>query len=822
MNGLLHDLGRALRAWRDQPLFAVTTIAVLAVGIAASTAVFSVVNAVVLKPVPFAEPDTLLQLAKTQDGLVTNDHDVAPANFAVWQGLDDVFEDVAAYTDASVSYANADVPEQVAAQQVSEGYFRVFGVPLAAGRTFARDDDRPGAPPTVVLGYDFWQRRLGGDPAVIGTTISLAGNAHTVLGVTSAGFDLRELKPVDLWLPLALDRNSSEQGNYLRVAARLRDGVSLEQARARLAATLGAYRERFPDTTPEGQAFVALPIGEAIVGPGIRDSLWVLFGAVAFVLLIACANVANLLLIRSIGRRRDVAIRLALGAARLHLMRRLLAEGLLLAAVGGTLGLALGFVGIRALLAVNTADLPRIGDAGSLVGLDWRVAAFTTLLVVATTMLFALVPALVAPPDLNSVMKDAGGRGGAGRRQNRALSALVVLEIALAVVLLVGAMLLIRTSLALSRVDPGFSASNVLTLKTALVAADTASTASVDRLVRRSLDAVRAMPGVTAAAASCCVPLERSPNLPFNVVGRPVEGEPFTGSAEWVASTEGYFETFEVPLLRGRILADRDGANAPPVAVINRAFAERYWPNGADPIGERIAIGGGLIQAFAAEPERQIVGVVADTRAEGLGEPPLPMVYVPLAQLPDALVPLLVGNTPLAWVVRTAGEPGELAAAIQGQLRTATGAPVTDVRTMLDIVRAASSRERFNMLVMSVFGGAALLLATVGIYGLVRYSAEQRTHELGIRAALGATPTRIGGMVMLHGGALIAIGTVLGLVVAFGLANFLAALLFGVEPHDALAFFSVPATLAATALAAVFGVARRAGRTDPMTALRSE
>ena len=332
---LLHDLVTALRAWRDQPLFAVTAVAVLAVGIAASTAVFSVVNAVVLKPVPFADPDTLLQLGKTQDGRVTNDFDVAPANFALWRTLDDAFEDVAAYTDASVSYASGDVPERVAAKRVSEAYFRVFRAPLAAGRAFAGEDDLPGAAPTVVLSHDFWQRRLGGDPTVLGTTISLAGTAHTVLGIAGAEFDLRELGPVDLWLPLGLDRDTAEQGNYLQVAARLGAGVSLEQARARLAATLGAYRERFPDSAPEGQAFVALPIAEAMVGTGIRESLWVLLGAVVFVLLIACANVANLLLIRAIGRRRDVAIRLALGAGRAHLLRRLLAEGVLLSTAGG-------------------------------------------------------------------------------------------------------------------------------------------------------------------------------------------------------------------------------------------------------------------------------------------------------------------------------------------------------------------------------------------------------------------------------------------------------------------------------------------------------
>lgn len=822
MAPVLQDFAHALRAWRGQPWFAMTAVAVLAVGIAASTAVFSVVNAVILKPVPFAEPDTLVQLGKTQDGVITNDFDVAPANFALWAGLTDTFEDVAAYTDASVSYSQAGLPESVAAKQVSEAYFRVLRAPLAAGRTFSRDDDLPGAAPTVVLSHDFWQRRLGGSPAVVGTAISLAGNAHTVIGVASDAFDVRELGAVDVWLPLGLVQDSAEQGNYLQVAARLRDGVTLEQARARVAATLAAYRERFPDSAPEGHAFVAVPFKEAIVGAGVRDSLWVLLGAVVFVVLIACANVANLLLIRAIGRRRDVAIRLALGAGRAHLVRRLLAEGLLLSAAGGALGLALGFVGIRTLLAVNTADLPRLGEAGSLVAIDWRIVAFTALLVLTTAVVFAVAPAMAAPPDLNRALKDAGGRGGTGRRQSRALSALVTLEIALAVVLLVGATLLIRTSTALSDVDPGFASSNVLTLKTALAAPDTSSAAAIDRVLRRSLEAVRATPGVTVAAASCCVPLERSPNLPFNVVGRPLEGQPFTGSTEWIASTDGYLEALDVPLLRGRMLVESDGATAPPVAVVNRAFAERYWPNGGDPIGEQVMVGGGLIRAFTTEPARQIVGVVADMRAEELDEPARPSIYVPLAQLSDELVPFLAGGNPLAWIVRTAGEPQVLAGRIETQLRAATGVAVTEVATMRAVLEQASSRERFNMWLMSAFGAAALLLATVGIYGLIRYSAEQRTHELGIRAALGATPGRLRGSVMLQGGALIGLGLALGLAAAFGLANFLASLLFGVETHDFLVFAGVPLLLAAIALAAVFGVAWQAGRVDPMSALRSE
>jgi predicted permease len=465
--------------------------------------------------------------------------------------------------------------------------------------------------------------------------------------------------------------------------------------------------------------------------------------------------------------------------------------------------------------------LPRLGEYGSLVGIDWRIATFTALLVTLTSVLFALAPALAAPPDLNRVLKDASSRSGTGRRQHRTLSALVIFEIALAVVLLVGATLLVRTSLELSRVDPGFSAVNVLTLETALAAGDTASSASIDRVVRRSLDALRSMPGVTAAAASCCVPLGRSPNLPFDIVGRPLEGQPFAGGAEWIPISDGYLEAFEVPLLRGRALSDRDVAGAPPVALVNRAFAERYWADG-DPIGARIKIGGGLIQAFATEPERQIVGIVGDMRAEELGEPPLPTIYVPLPQLRDELASFLAEGVPLAWIVRTAEDPRPFAAAIQTRLRTATGAPVTGVRTMTQVLAAASSRERFNMLLMTIFGGAALLLATVGIYGLVRYSAEQRMHELGIRAALGATPARIGRIVVLEGSALIGLGVTLGLAVAFGLANLLSFLLFGVEPHDELVFVGVPTALGAIALAAVFSVAWRAGRADPLNALRSE
>jgi predicted permease len=820
---LLEDLKHALRVFRTSPVFAVTAVAAIALGIGATTAIFSVVNAVVLKPVPFPEPDRIVQLQILRDGAAFGTS-VSPTKFMVWRDLrGEVFSDLAGFmTGVPLTINQADVPEVVSGGRVSEGFFRVFGAPIARGRGFTPDEDLPGAAPVVVLSHAFWRDRLAADPDIVGKAVSLGGAEFTVVGVVREGFDLRELGDPEFFVPLQLDPASTEQAHTFRAAARLAPDVTLAQARARMAATLATFNERFPAAVRAGESFTVLSLREALVGDTSR-TLWVLLGAVGFVLLIACANVASLMLIRGSRRKREIGVRSALGAGRARIVQQLLTEALLLAGVGGALGVAAGFVAIRALLAIDTAGLPRLGDATWL-GLDWRVVTFAVAVSLGTGLLFGLMPALAtARVDLNAVLKSAGNRSGHDRRDGRTRSALVVAEIGLAVVLLIGAALLIRTSLALGSVEPGFDAHNVLLLRTSLSGTAYASTASVEQAIRAGRERLLATPGVVEAGSGCCVPTRFSSNLPFNAVGRDIPEGQFTGAADFAISSPGYFATFRIPL-RGRDFTDADTGGAPGAVIVNEAFARRFWPDG-DALGARIWIGGGrmdLLGLLGDEPEREIVGIAGDVRNRSLDAEPNPTMYVPQAQLSDVFNAFYMGNVPVVWTVRTAGAPEGIIRALDSELRQVTGVPVIDTETMEQVVSLATARERFNMLLMSIFGSTALVLAALGIYGLLAYSVEQRTQELGVRVALGAEPYQIRGIVLRQGGVLVCAGVAGGLVAAFYLSNLLASFLFGVEARDAAVFIAVPVVLSLIGLGTVAVVARRAGRVDPLESLRHD
>jgi predicted permease len=823
MQIFLQDLAHALRLLRKSPGFSLTVIAALTLGIGSNVAIFSVVNAVVLEPIPFDAPDRMVRLMNLNRETGGVSGASSPAKFMHWRAQGEVLEDVAALRPNSLNYTAGDFPERIAADQVSEAFFRVFRVPIVEGRGFAPDDDLPGAPLTVVLDHDFWTERLGGDAAIIGRSLSLSGDTYTVIGVVGEDADLREFGDPEVIVPFQLDPNTTDQGHYFQVVGRLRPGVSLEQAQERLNSSADAYRERYPDAMGPNAGFTVRTLQESMVGAGVRRTLWILFGAVAFVLLIACANVANLLLVRATGRSREIAIRSSLGAGRGRIFRQLLTESVVLSLLGGVCGLVVGFVGIRALLSVNTAGLPRLGEEGSLLGMDWVVVAFTLALSTLTGVVFGLVPALVSSrTDLNAVIKDASSRSGSGIGQNKTRSALVVVELGLCVVLLVGAALMIRTSLAISRVDPGFTTENVLTMRTSLSGPRFLTSAGVEETARQALERIGAIPGVVAATATCCVPLQGGYGLPFNVVGRVNEG-PYTGGGAIMMGSGEYFETFEIPIVRGRAFNELDDGDGPPVVIISQAMADEYWPDG-DPLADRILIGGGSgnMKELAEEPIRQVIGIAGDVRAQGLTNEPAPTMYIPQAQMPDALNALNLGITPMAWVVRTEVEPSVVSTQVQEELRLATGLPVTDVESMEDIVSISTSRQRLNMLLMSVFGGAALLLAAIGIYGLMAYSVQQRAQEIGIRMAIGADSRTVRSMVVKQGMALVAVGMIVGLGAALLLANVLRSVLFEVEPRDPAVFVGVTSVLVAIGLVAVAIPALRASHVDPIEALRAE
>ncbi len=813
------DIVYALRTMRRNPAFTATALAALAIGIGANSAIFSVVDAVMLRPPTWPEADRMVLFLLTSPGGPS--YGGSAAKFNAWRQPARVFQHVSAYeySGAQLNLTGGAYPEQIHAIRVSADYFRLFGAPVVAGRTFTAEEDLPGGGNVAVLSYGLWQRRFGGAPHTAGKTILLGGVPYTVVGVLGPGFNTELDSPPDVWLPFQIDPHSSDHAQYFNVVARLQPGVSMGKANAQLQLWAEHFRGRFPNIMGPRDGFAIRPFQDALVSD-VRPSLLVLTGAVGLVLLIACANVANLLLVRAAGRRREIAIRSAIGAARGRIIRQLLMESLVLSTAGGVIGLALGLAGVRALLALNPGDIPRIGIHGAAIALGWRVPAFTAAIALLTGILFGLVPALDASrTDITGALKE-GGRSGAGLRQNRTRALLVVGEVALALVLLVGAALLIRTFVALRSVNPGFDAHRVLTMRMSLAGPRFQRTAEVNRVVRDAVERLESLPGVARAGASYNLPLEGPFGVPYNIVGRPPASGRYDGRG-WIAVSRGYFDVFKIPLLRGRLLNERDEAASGRVALINQAMARKFWPHG-DPLEDRLLLGQGYGPEFE-EPARQIVGVVGDVHDFGLNLNPAPVVYVPLAQVTDGITALVAQAASMAWIVRTRVEPHSLSAPIEHELRQVTGGlPVARIRTMDEVVRQSTARADFNMSVLTIFGGAALLLAAIGIYGLMAYSARQRTQELGIRMALGAGARQVRNMIVLQGMRLALIGIAAGVVAALGLTHLMADFLFGVTAWDPLVFTVVPALLGAVALFAVWLSAVRAARIDLVAALRSE
>ena len=815
------DLRYSLRMMRSSPGFTAAAVAALALGIGANTAIFTVVNSVMLEPLPYPQSERLVRVGRQYpDGF-------SPSNsipkYMVWR-QNSVFESMTLYDFGALSMnLGADErTEPVKGMHVSRDFFHVFGVQPAFGRTFAEAEDLPNGPPVVMLGDRLWRNRLGADPQIAGRSLLLNKQPYTVVGVMPKGFDSDP--PAELWLPLQADPASTNQGHYLLTAARLKPDVTLSQARAEMKVAGERFRAANPKRMDKAESVGVEPLKDSMVRD-VRLALYVLFGAVGFVLLIACANVANLLLARAAVRQRELAIRAAIGAGYWRMVRQLLTESVMLAGVGGILGFILGAWGVRALLLVAPGNIPRLTDrTGALhvPPVDWRVAGFTIGLAVLTGILFGLFPALhISNPDLASTLKE-GGRSGGSVLRKRARSILVVTEVALALVLLISAALLIRTFAGLHSVDPGFNASNLLTLETSLTGASYDSTASVDNLVRQVVARIEALPGVQSAASAIVLPVAGiGIDLPFNIVGRTPSKGQYEGDEYWRSVSPHYFRTFQIPLMRGRTFSETDTGNAARVVIINQIMAKKYWKD-QDPIGQLVIIGKGLGPQFDDAP-RQIVGVVGNVRENNLGDSDEGVMYIPQSQAPDGITKLANSIIPLAWVVRGSSDPLALRASVEREINAADSViSPSHVRTMEQVMSDALARQNFNMLLLTIFAAIALLLAAIGIYGLMSYSVEQRVQEIGIRIAMGAGGRDVLRLIVFQGMKLVSAGVILGLGAAYGITRFLGSLLYGVQATDPATFAAVTVVVMFVAATATFVPARRASLITPSDALRHQ
>lgn len=831
MEALFTDAKHSLRTFARSPGFTVAALAALALGIGANTAVFSILNAVLLKPLPYPEPDRIV-IFKTSSPEGPWLSAASPVEFNVWRQQTDIFQAISAYRYGQVVMTGVDHSEQIHSAIVSADYFRLFGHTAARGRVFTADEDRPGAGDFVVLSDKFWRRSFGADPGMIGRTISLNGRPYLVIGImapgfetdppASATFDTATLgDPIDVWMPFQIDPGSNDLNGYFNVAARLKPAASIQTATALMQLVTQEFRRKFPlvEGLPTGAVFTVEPMRDALER-GQRSPLSILFGAVVFVLLVACANVANLLLARAEGRKREIAIRMAIGAGRGRIIRQLLTESVVLSLVGGALGVALGIVGIRALLAINTVNIPRIGAQGAAVTVDLRVLCFTVLVSLATGIVFGLIPALhISRADSTEALKDCGGRSGTGRRENKVRSLLVISEVTLALVLLVGTGLLIRSFVALRSINPGFEPRDVLTMQIPLTDQRFQKTARVAELVRDSIQRFNSLPGVTSAAFTCCLPLENRTAGDVIIAGRPVIGRSH-GVVDVATISPHYFEVLKIPILRGRAFNEGDVSGTGSVVIISEAMARRYWPKHDDALSD--PLNANLIFPDFPNQTWRVIGIVGDVHADGLDERSPAIVYFSVAQAPDDFTAYLV-RSPLAWIVGSREQSHSLSAEIQNEfVKVGAGLPVPIVRSMEEVMSRSTGGRRFDMLLLTTFGGSALLLAAIGIYGFIAYSAQQRRQEIGIRLALGAQPTDVRNMVMLQGIRLALSGICIGITSAFPLSRIIAAFLFGVQVHDRIVFVAVPAFLSVVALAAVWLPALQASRISPIEALRHE
>ncbi|HSB12385.1 MAG TPA: ABC transporter permease [Blastocatellia bacterium] len=810
METLWRDLKYGARMLVKSPGFTAVAAIALALGIGANTAIFSVVNAVLIRSLPFRDPDRLVMVWENNRVRGNNRNVISAANYLDWQDQNSVLEQMAAFYDYRGNLTGMAEPEELPIQNVTANFFDLIGVNSAIGRTFTSEEGQRGRNHVIILSNGLWKRRFGGDPGLIGKTIRLSEVDFTVIGVMPPGFDFFVKqgsltgKHPEAWVPIAFSPNARvRQGRFMSAVAKLKPGVTLAQAQAEMDRIAGNLEEQYKDFNA-GWGVNLVPLKTQLVGT-IRPALLVLLGAVAFVLLIACANVANLLLARAASREKEIAIRAALGARRSRVIRQLLTEATLLAALGGGLGLLLAMWGVELLLALTPKE---IGLTGA--GLDYRVLGFTLAASLLTGLMFGLAPALQASrTNLNQSLKEGGRGASSGGRSHRLRGVFVVAEVALALVLLIGSGLMIRSFARLESVDPGFDAKNVLTIRLLLPANKYGQDPQVLGFFRQLVERVQSMPGVLSAGAVSFLPFAGPyAGTLVEIQGRP-QPPPGEGLVTGVCVTDGnYFRTMQIPLKRGRLFTDQETSEMRHVVVINEAFARKHFP-GEDPLGRRVTI----YMKDANEPS-EIIGIVGDSKHMSLDGEVEPMSYWPHPEL------VYSGMT---LVVRTQSDPTSIAEPVRSLvLSMDKDQPVADVRTMEELLSESLSRARFSTLLLGIFAGVALLLAAVGIFGIMSYAVSERTHEIGLRMALGAQTRDVVGLVVRQGMLLSLTGIGIGLVTAFALTRLLATLLYEVSTTDPATFVVLSITLAAVAFVACYLPARRATKVDPMVALRYE
>ncbi len=811
MHLLFQDLRYGLRSLLRTPGASVFAIIALALGIGANSAVFSIVNAVLIRPLPYPNSERLVAVweDKINQGAVIRAW-LSPADYRDFRESNQVFDQMGAFRAQSSVLAGHDLPERVEAAAVSAGIFGLLGTKPVLGRVFAADEDQPGKNSVVVLSDGLWRRRFGASPNILGSTLDLDGASYQVIGVAPPGFRLPDSRS-EIWVPYTPEpKELARRGlRTLTVIARLKRGVTPKQAEIGLQTIARNIAEIHPDSNA-GYSAVLVPLNEQIVGD-IRPTLWTLMGAVAFILLIACVNVANLLLARASSREKEMAVRTSLGASPGKIVRQLLTESTLLALIGGAAGLLLAEWAISFVVKLAPSGIPRVDE----ISLDWRVLMFTLAVSALTGLVFGLAPALESSRvDLNSLLKTSGRSASGHRGRSRMRNALVVCEMASCLALLICAGLLVRSLMHLGQVNPGFRADHVLTMQISLPRSRY-SGLKTEQFYKQLLDRVNTLPGVQSAGICRFLPLSgNDASANFQIEGEPVLSSADQPRAKFRAAGGEYFAALRIPLLRGRLFNATDGERTSKVVIINQAAARRFWPN-QDPVGKRILSG------FDQDQWSTIIGIVGNVKHSGLDAEINPETYYNYLQIPPEAV--AVAEASMALVIRTNTAPLAMVSAVRNEVRGLDpDQPVFDVKTMEDVVYGSVAQPRFRSLLLSLFAGLALLLAGVGLYGVTAYSVTQRSNELGVRMALGAEPGQILKLVMSHAMLLASFGLVIGVAIAFACARMMEGLLFGVRATDPASFGISCLVLLSIAALASFIPAVRATRIDPISALRTE